>query len=166
LNDKYLGLVADVVNELAHESDIQMVLLGAGPNPPFAGVPTEMLSWNEESELLLSQKMDVGIMPLADESFERGKCGYKLIQYMAGGIPVVASPIGVNINIVEPQVNGYLAVSKEDWLSALRSLRDSPEKRAIMGWAAHQKAEKLYNLQVTAPILHHLLMSAVRNKNI
>jgi glycosyltransferase involved in cell wall biosynthesis len=164
LTAKYLSLVGDVVKELAHESNIQMVLLGIGPNMSFQGVPTEVLSWNEEIELVLSQKMDVGIMPLIDEPFERGKCGYKLIQYMAGGIPVVASPIGVNRHIVEHQVNGYLAASKEDWLFALRSLRDSLEKRAVMGWAAHQKAEKLYNLQVTAPILHHLLMSVVRNK--
>lgn len=164
LTAKYLSLVDDVVQELANESDIQMVLLGIGPNSPFKGVPTEVLAWNEEIELILSQKMDVGIMPLIDEPFERGKCGYKLIQYMAGGIPVVASPIGVNRHIVEHQVNGYLAASKEDWLFALRSLRDNLEKRAAMGWAAHRKAEKLYNLQVTAPVLYHLLMSVIRNK--
>ncbi len=162
LNARYLGLIRDVVNELNHESDIRMVLVGAGMNQPFAEVSTEVLPWSEEIELLLSQKIDVGIMPLMDEPFERGKCGYKLVQYMASGLPIVASPVGINRQIVEPQVNGYLAGSVEDWLIALRSLRDNVEERTGMGWAGHQKAKKLYNLEVTAPKLFNLLSNAAK----
>lgn len=164
LTAKYLGVIVDVVQELNRESDVQIVLLGAGMNKVFRDVPIEVLPWSEEIELILSRYMDVGIMPLIDEPFERGKCGYKLIQYMAGGIPVVASPIGVNRQIVEHKVNGYLANSREEWLLALRSLRDDLGKRIAMGLAAHQKAKKLYNLQVTAPILFDLLIHAARKK--
>jgi glycosyltransferase involved in cell wall biosynthesis len=110
----------------------------------------------------MSRKFDVGIMPLVDGPFERGKCGYKLIQYMASGLPVVASPVGVNQEIVEPGVNGYLAASSGDWLEALRQLRDSRENRKMMGQAGRRKAEQLYNLQVTAPRLLDLLSSLTK----
>ena len=79
---------------------------------------------------------------------------------MAGGLPVVASPVGVNQQIVETDVNGYLANSVNDWLKALRTLRDHPQKRTTMGMAGRQKAEHIYNLQVTAPKLLNLLSKA------
>jgi len=101
-------------------------------------------------------------MPLIDGPFERGKCGYKLIQYMAGGIPIIASPVGVNRQIVEPNINGYLAESAEDWLAALRELINNPQKRSEMGMAGRQKAEQMYNLQVTAPKLMSLLSSVIK----
>ena len=160
LTARYLDLIGDVIEQLNQESAIHLVLVGAGTEPPIQNISTEMLPWSEEIERTLSQKIDVGIMPLVDEPFERGKCGYKLVQYMAGGIPVVASPIGINRTIVEPLVNGYLADSKEEWLSALRSLRDHVEIRVAMGQAGHQKAKKLYNLDVTGPKLFDFLSSA------
>ena len=126
----------------------------------FPDIPTEILPWSEDAELTISQKFDVGIMPLVDGPFERGKCGYKLVQYMAGGIPVVASPVGVNRQIVEPGINGFLASSMDEWLTALRTLRDNHQERNKMGQAGRQKAEKLYNLKVTAPKLLDLLTSA------
>lgn len=160
LTARYLNLIREVIHQLNQESNIHMVLMGAGSQSPYPHVPTEILPWSEETESLLSHKIDVGIMPLVDEPFERGKCGYKLVQYMAGGIPVVASPIGVNRQMVEPGINGYLANSTDDWLHALRSIRDNLELRAAMGKAGHQKAKKLYNLEVTAPRLLTFLSAA------
>jgi glycosyltransferase involved in cell wall biosynthesis len=160
----YLGLIREAIDTLHQESDIRLVLVGAGITQYLPGISTEILPWNEDSEFTVSQKFDVGIMPLIDGPFERGKCGYKLIQYMAGGVPVVASPVGVNRQIVEPDVNGYLADSMDDWLTALRALRDDPHKRNEMGQAGRQKAEKLYNLQVTAPKLLDLLSSVAIKK--
>lgn len=159
----YLELIRGVVDQLNRESSIRMVLVGAGSQSPFPGISTELLPWSEEVEREFSQKIDAGIMPLVDGPFERGKCGYKLVQYMAGGIPVVASPIGINHQIVEHRVNGYLADSMEDWLTALRSLRDDVELRAAMGRAGHQKAKKLYNLHETAPRLFDFLSAAARS---
>jgi len=159
---RYLDMIHEVVNTLNQESDICLVLIGAGNSQSFSDVPTEILPWSEDNELIIGQKFDVGIMPLVDGPFERGKCGYKLVQYMAGGIPVVASPVGVNRQIVESGVNGYLANSTEDWLVAMRTLRDNPQKRVEMGQAGHHKAEELYNLKVTAPKLLDLLTSAVK----
>ena len=81
---------------------------------------------------------------------------------MAGGIPVVASPVGGNQQIVDSGVTGYLADSPEEWLTALRTLRDDLQKRQVMGQAGRLKAERLYNLQVTAPKLFDLLKSAAK----
>jgi len=156
----YLDMVSDAVSKLSQESDIRLILVGSGQKHPFPNIPTDMLLWNEEFEHTVNQKFDVGIMPLADNSFERGKCGYKLIQYMAGGLPVVASPVGVNQQIVEQGINGYLANTPDEWLDAFRTLRDHPQKRDMMGKAGRKKAEAFYNLQVTAPKLLDLLKQA------
>jgi glycosyltransferase involved in cell wall biosynthesis len=158
----YLDLVRDALDQLSRESRVKLILIGSGPILPFSNLPTEILPWNEETERRVSQLFDVGIMPLVDGPFERGKCGYKLIQYMAGGLPVIASPVGVNRQIVEPGVNGYLSDSPEEWIRALRTLREDVEKRKLMGQASRQKAERLYNLQVTAPRLRNLLFSLTK----
>jgi glycosyltransferase involved in cell wall biosynthesis len=78
---------------------------------------------------------------------------------MACGLPVVASPVGVNAEIVEQGKNGYLASSHEKWVSALNRLRDAAENRRAMGMAGRDKVEKCYSLQVTAPRLVELLQT-------
>jgi glycosyltransferase involved in cell wall biosynthesis len=157
-----LGLLREALNALRLEIDYEIVLIGAGAASPFPDIPTTKLAWSEESDRSIGQKFDIGVMPLIDGPFERGKCGYKLVQYMAGGIPVVASPVGVNRQIVEPSINGYLADSSEEWIVALRELLKNPQKRFEMGLAGRQKAEQMYNLQVTAPMLINLLSSATK----
>jgi len=153
----YLDLVREAISRLSQEVQVALILIGPGKIQPFPQTPTEILPWSEAIELEMSQKFDVGIMPLVDGPFERGKCGYKLIQYMASGLPVIASPVGVNQQIVESEVNGYLAESSAQWLDALRRLRNDREKRILMGQAGRRKAEQLYNLQGTAPRLLNLL---------
>jgi glycosyltransferase involved in cell wall biosynthesis len=158
----YLDGIRGVLATLGQQSSVTLTLIGAGSVQPFANISVEALPWSEDIELRMSQKFDVGIMPLLDGPFERGKCGYKLIQYMGSALPVIASPVGVNRQIVEPEVNGYLARSAADWLSALRALRDDAQKRKMMGQAGRRKAEQMYNLQVTAPRLLHLLSGLSR----
>ena len=153
----YLDEVREAIGKLSQETPVTLTLIGAGHIRDFAETPTETLPWSETVELEMSLRFDVGIMPLVDGPFERGKCGYKLIQYMASGLPVIASPVGVNQQIVEPGMNGYLAESSAHWLDALRELGNKKEKRILMGQAGRRKAEQLYNLQGTAPRLLNLL---------
>jgi glycosyltransferase involved in cell wall biosynthesis len=117
----------------------------------------EALSWSEQTEVRLIQGMDIGIMPLDDTPWSRGKCGYKLIQYMACGVPVIASPVGVNSTIVEHGVNGFIAETEEDWRQALMTLIESPDLRRRMGQAARQKVEREYSLATHAPRVAALL---------
>src|SRR6056297_1871598 len=101
--------------------------------------------------------MDIGVMPLPDTPWMRGKCGYKLIQYMACGLPVIASPVGVNAEIVEHGVNGFLVGTDEEWKSALTILLKDPDLRRRMGREGRKKVEREYSLQVQGPRVARLL---------
>jgi glycosyltransferase involved in cell wall biosynthesis len=133
-----------------------------GINAESLKLPMESIIWAEETEVASIASFDIGIMPLADEPFERGKCGYKLIQYMACGLPVVASPVGVNCQIVEHGVNGFLADTPEQWEQAFTTLLADADLRQRMGQAGRQAVEQQYCLQVTGPKLAALLMAAAR----
>jgi len=126
------------------------------------GLPMASIPWTEQSEVAAISRLDIGIMPLVDEPFERGKCAYKLIQYMACGLPVVASPVGVNRQIIEHGVNGFLAETPEQWEQALRALLVNPELRLRMGQAGRQKIEQKYCIQVTGSTLSHALIEAAK----
>lgn len=139
----YLELVRAPLEALVAEGSVEVALIGAGEKA-VAGLPARRLPWTEDSEAAGIQGFDIGIMPLADTVWERGKCGYKLIQYMACGRPVVASPVGANREIVEHGVDGFLADSPEEWRQALDRLRADPNLRRAMGMAGRAKVERLY----------------------
>lgn len=129
------------------------------------GLSMESIPWTEQTEVASIASFDIGIMPLVDEPFERGKCGYKLIQYMACGLPVVASPVGVNCQIVEHGVNGFLAETPQQWEQALQTLLADADLRQRMGQAGRQKVEQQYCIQVTGPKLAGLLVAAANAAN-
>jgi len=156
---KYLNLISPVLSEVCKDEKTRLILVGSG-QIELQNIPLVIRKWSEKTEVADIQSFDVGIMPLPDEPWERGKCGYKLIQYMACGIPVVASPVGVNKKIVENGVNGFLAQSEADWVEALTTLCNNPDLRKQMGKAGRIKVEKEYCIQVTAPKLAALLRSA------
>jgi glycosyltransferase involved in cell wall biosynthesis len=156
----YLTLVQSVLADVCQHGDVRVVIVGA-QHVQLSGVPVETRTWSEETEVKEIQSFDVGIMPLPDEPWERGKCGYKIIQYMACGKPAVASPVGVNRHIIADGVDGFLVATPDQWSWALRTLRDDHGLRARMGKAAQRKVEKEYSLQVTAPRLAALLRSAL-----
>ncbi len=128
-------------------------------------LPMQSVRWTEETEVEEISRFDIGIMPLPDTPFERGKCGYKLIQYMACGLPVIASPVGANCKIVEHGVNGFLAETEQEWRDALLILISDPELRYRMGLAGRQKIEKHYSIQVTGPKMATLLSSLVTKEH-
>jgi glycosyltransferase involved in cell wall biosynthesis len=115
------------------------------------------LPWSEDGEIESITAMDIGVMPLPDTPWMRGKCGYKLIQYMACGLPVIASPVGVNAEIVEHGLNGFLAETPDDWSRALKTLIGNPELRLQMGAAGRKRVEERYSLQVYGPRVASLL---------
>jgi glycosyltransferase involved in cell wall biosynthesis len=135
----------------------RVVLVGSGP-VVIPGVKTDIHPWSEASEVEEIQRFDVGIMPLPDEPWTRGKCGFKLIQYMACGIPVVASPVGINREIVDSGRDGYLATTEAEWLSALEELYHQTVKRRTMGERGRKKIVEEYSLHVHAPRLAQTLM--------
>ncbi len=156
----YLDVAGSALVEVCRQGTSRMVLVGAG-RVALPGITLEQRTWSEETEVADIGTFDAGIMPLPDSAWERGKCGFKLIQYMACGIPVVASPVGVNREIVEHGVNGFLASTQKEWVRALTVLRDNPALRREMGQAGRAKVEREYCLQVTAPRMLRLLQEAV-----
>jgi glycosyltransferase involved in cell wall biosynthesis len=147
---RYLHGVAPALAQVCADGRAKVRLIGAG-SAALSGVPVDAIPWREETEVDEIRRCDVGIMPLPDEPWARGKCGFKLIQYMACGLPVLASPVGVNQQIVEHGVNGFLAQTPQEWVTALDTLRNDPALRARMGAAGRRKVETTYCLQVTAP---------------
>ncbi|MHB8526110.1 MAG: glycosyltransferase family 4 protein [Candidatus Acidiferrales bacterium] len=121
--------------------------IGAGQAGLFDGLSAETPEWSEEQETKLLADCDMGIMPLPDDEFTRGKCGLKLIQYMACFLPVVASPVGVNREIVEHSRNGFLASDPAEWHTALRRLVEDGQLRKNMGCAARDRVEERYALE-------------------
>jgi glycosyltransferase involved in cell wall biosynthesis len=155
----YLNLLAEPLKRLAAQFSFVLRIIGAqGINLP--GVPTEFVPWTEDTEVDSISSCAVGIMPLEDSPWEKGKCGYKLIQYMACSLPVVASAVGANVEIVEDGKNGYLVRSTDEWVVALRTLLESPGLRAEMGKAGRARVEENYCLQKTGPRLVELLRVA------
>lgn len=153
---KYIQRMWPALSEVCKNGNARVVLVGSGP-VELPGVPVSVLPWSEESEADAIQSFDVGIMPLPDGPWERGKSGYKLIQYMACGRPVIASSVGVNQEIVEHGVNGFLASDTASWVRGLNELRDNAPLRDAMGRAGRSKVEREYCVQVTAPRMAELL---------
>ena len=106
--------------------------------------------WSEKTEVRLINTFDVGVMPLFDDEWAKGKCALKLIQYMACGVPVVASPIGANLNVVDESC-GFFAKNPNEWRNSLRRLRDDLRSRRTMGENGRKRVEDFYSLRSTLP---------------
>lgn len=151
----YLRLVRGALERIQHETGARVLVVGgrAEDAPPGA----EVVPWALADEPARLAEMSVGLMPVPDEPFARGKGAYKLYQYMAAGRPVVASPVGLNAEVVTPEHNGLLASTEAEWYAALRRLYDDAALAARMGAAGRARAEAHFSLRVCAERLGDLL---------
>lgn len=148
---KYLDIVVPALRQLAAERPLRLRVIGATFSANDLSV--ECREWSEADEGDQIRDFDIGIMPLIDSPWERGKCGYKLIQYMACGVPVIASPVGANCDIVEDGMSGFFAAGREEWANVLRVLAGGAALRRAMGARGRSVVEERYCLQVAAPRL-------------
>jgi glycosyltransferase involved in cell wall biosynthesis len=137
----------------------RVVLVGPGP-VKLSGVPIESHEWTRETESDELHNFDVGVSPLQDGPFERGKCAFKVVQYMAAGRPSVVSPVGYHLELVTNGENGFFASTTQEWIDALKRLRENPELVRNVGQAARKLVEKGYCLQVCAPKLAQMFRIA------
>ena len=147
---------------LCRERHVAFSVVGAGAAAEadrFDGLT--FTPWSEAGEIAAVQAMDIGLMPLPDEPWARGKSGYKLVQYMACGLPVVASPVGANATIVREGETGLLATDPGQWRAALSRLIDDAALRTAMGQAGRARAIEAYSLQAHAPRLIEVMLRAV-----
>lgn len=159
---RYLTILLPVFFTLKQKFNLRIIAVGADEDA-LKNTNIEVIPWSELSEVNLIQQFDIGIMPLDDSPWEQGKCGYKLIQYMACGLPVVASPIGVNRVIVEHGHNGFLADDLSEWESFLSQLLSNPYLRNAMGENGRAIVEEVYCLQVQASKVEVLMQSVIDN---
>lgn len=157
---KFLRPLLPVLKRLAAIFPIELAVIGGQLDATECNF-IRYIAWQEKTEVMEIHRFDVGIMPLVDEPWERGKNGGKLIQYMACGKAVIASPVGVNVEIVQAGVNGLLADTEEAWFNALSMLITNPEVREKMGQKGRAMVEEKYCVQVTGPRLLHLLRQVV-----
>lgn len=116
-------------------------------------IPLVRRLWSSDREVEYLQGLDVGVMPLFDDLWSRGKCGFKIVQYMAVGLPVVCTPVGINRDAVEPGVNGFWAETPSEWVEKLSLLVENPGLREEMGKAGRERMIKRYTVQACAPRL-------------
>jgi glycosyltransferase involved in cell wall biosynthesis len=156
----YVRPLLPLLRELVASRRIRIRVVGAGqPGLRDAFPGLDLIEWSEAHEVEEVRSMDIGIMPLPDDIWARGKCGYKLVQYMACALPVVASPVGVNSEIVADGSNGFLATDPAEWRSALLRLIDDPTLRRRFGEVGRGRVEARYSLDVHAPRFIRLLQS-------
>jgi glycosyltransferase involved in cell wall biosynthesis len=148
----YLQLIAPALRDFcARHPGARLVCVGTGRDFSLPGVPLELRQWSEATEIRDLLSFDVGLMPLTDDPWSRGKCGFKIVQYMACGLPTIASPVGVNADLVQEGLTGYLPRTTAEWSTALESLFQSPELASDFGAKAREQVEARYCLAVTAP---------------
>ena len=159
-SSKYLIPLIDVFLRLDPKL-FKLKFIGVDENvkPLFKDLPVEWVKWSKDSEIEEIKTFSVGIMPLEDSPWTRGKCGFKLIQYMACGIPVIASPVGANKEIVIHGVNGFLAESKEEWHAYFLKLFNEKELREKLGKKGLNLVKNKYSLKKTSIEYRELIFS-------
>ena len=154
----YLSEIVQPLSQLGRELPVRVVVIG-GPPPHIPFVEVVYKDWSLDHEVTMIHEFDVGVMPLPDNAWTRGKCAYKLIQCMACGIPVIASPVGANTVAVPPDC-GFLASTATEWLLALRVLATNSSLRKRMGCNARKMVIDKYSLNRTLPIFSQVITTA------
>lgn len=153
-----LSLVLPALKEISKQSPIELRIITSRREPldtmDTEGIVIRFVPWNAHDAVYELQQCDIGVMPLdQNDAWNHYKCGLKLIEYMAIGLPAIASPVGVNTQIVTSGVDGYLASDTAGWIDALQKLIHSPELRAEIGNAARKTVIERYSIQAMTPEL-------------
>jgi len=156
----YLQGLMPLLRRMQQTRPFVLRVSGAGEPIDAAGLAAEQPEWSLLGEVELFNTCDVGVYPLADDEWARGKCGFKAIEFMACGVPVVASAVGVNREIIEDGVNGFLASNEAEWADKLGRLLADAGLRRRLGAAGRRTIDERYSLQVHAPMLAATLRAA------
>lgn len=134
---KHLDIIIPIIDKLEKKYNFTFLVI-SDKAPSFELASLNFLCWNKETEIEDLNRIDIGIMPLYDSEWEKGKCGFKGLQYMALGIPTVMSTVGVNKEIITQNNNGFLVTNEAGWLSTLAALIEDSELRSKIGKAGKQ----------------------------
>ncbi|HKY28600.1 MAG TPA: glycosyltransferase family 4 protein [Pyrinomonadaceae bacterium] len=153
---QHLDTLRPALQKLAKQAKFRLRVIGT-PAYDIDGVDVEALPWKAQTEIEDLRDIDIGVMPLPNDDWSKGKCGLKALQFMALGVPTVCSPVGVNTEIIQDGENGFLAGSDDEWIDKLARLLRSPELRGSLGRGGRETVEATYSARVQAPRVYDLL---------
>jgi glycosyltransferase involved in cell wall biosynthesis len=158
-NLKYLKKLETVFKTLQQRFPRVKLKIVSNDFYDFSGLPVIKKPWKleDENEDLIS--FDIGLMPLNDDLWSKGKCGLKIIQYLSVGLPVVCTPVGINSDIIKNGENGFWATNQEEWVDRLSTLIQNSDLRHQMGKKGIETVEREYSLMVTSEKFFQVLQS-------
>jgi glycosyltransferase involved in cell wall biosynthesis len=160
----YLEMFAPVLRELVERRNVEIRVI-SDREPQLPGVPYVWQRWSSETETQDLGILDIGIMPMPDDSWSRGKCSLKALQYMALGIPAICSEVGTNREVIQHGENGFLASTPQEWIRCFDILIDNPALRARLGREARQTVEQRYSMRRSAGLFAGVVRLALEAKS-
>jgi glycosyltransferase involved in cell wall biosynthesis len=128
-------------------------------------IPVIKKMWREKEEIADLQSLDIGVMPLSDDPWSRGKCGLKILQYYGVGVPTVCTPVGVNRDVVQDGINGFWALTHEEWIEKISQLVEDSPLRQEMGMRGRELIERSFSVHACAPQLYKIIEEVAQRGN-
>ena len=162
---QHLDTMRGALKKLAERESFRLRVIGT-PAYECAPVEVEAMRWRADTELEDLSEIDIGMMPLPDDRWSKGKCGLKALQFMALGIPTICSPVGVNTDIIQDGQNGFIAGTEDEWVEKLSRLLRSAELRRRLGDAGRATVEEQYSAITQTPRVYEIFKSVLRNVSV
>jgi len=162
---QHLDTLRGALKKLAETEQFRLRVIGT-PTYELAPIDVEAMPWRAATELDDLRAIDIGVMPLPDDNWSKGKCGLKALQFMALGIPTICSPVGVNTDIIQDDENGFLAATEAEWVDKLSRLLRSAELRRRLGDAGRTTVEQRYSAAIQAPRVYEIFKSVLHDANV
>jgi L-malate glycosyltransferase len=159
----YLYLLKEVLLELRKVLDFKLLVIGEA-NFSIPGLDVEARAWKQADEVSQLQRIDIGLYPLPDEPWVMGKSGLKALQYMALGIPPVATALGANFRVMQDGVSGFLVTTPAEWYDRILQLANDPNLRREMGQAARSRVEQYFSVHANAPVYLDIIQSVAQGR--
>jgi len=161
----HLEMFAPVLRELVARADVEVRVI-SDRQPLLPGISHVWRRWSAETETADLRVLDVGIMPMPDDLWSRGKCSLKALQYMALGIPAVCSDVGSNREVIRHGENGFLAATPQEWLKCLRTLIEDSALRTRLGLEARKTVEERYSMRRCAGLFAATIRQALEDRRL
>jgi len=162
---QHLDTLRGALKKLAATESFRLRVIGT-PAYECAPIDVEAMQWRADTELDDLAAIDIGVMPLPDDKWSKGKCGLKALQFMAMGIPTVCSPVGVNTDIIQDDQNGFLASTEDEWVDKLSRLLRSRELRERLGQAGRATVEQKYSAITQTPRVYEIFKSVLHDADV